>query len=507
MSDKQKNFNDTPKSYWIASAEQASYPGLKGDITTDICIIGGGITGITLSALLKDKGAKFVLIEKGRILNRTTGHTTAKITSQHRLIYKYLIDNFGRERAKQYADANQSAVDFIVKTAKNMKIECDLNILPAYVYTCFDSFQSVIEDEVNAAKSLGLPAAYADNLNLPFKTKCAVKFDNQAQFHPLKYLIHLSNTIKGRNMTIYENTRAVKIDEEQQGVKIKTDKGSIKAKIAVLASQYPFHDKPGMYFARMKCSRSYIAASYVNKKLTPGMYISGEDPVRSIRTQPAGKSELLLAGGEGHITGHTDNTEINYKTLIKFTDENFSIKSLEYRWSAQDYVSIDNIPYIGNLTPKKDNIFVATGMKKWGMSGGTAAAMIICDLIMGRKNPWLEVFNPSRFDLSASSKELIKNTVYVGKEFIKGKISTGSPNFQDIEKSGGKIVRQASGKVAVYRDIDGKLHTHDATCTHMGCEVVWNEAEKTWDCPCHGSRFSHSGKLIEGAAVKDLKKI
>ncbi len=497
-------FENEPQSYWLASTASKSFPAMPGNIKADVAVIGGGIAGITAAYLLKKEGLKVVLIEARRILQGTTAYTTAKLTSLHRLIYHYLITNYGEENAGLYADAHQSSIDFVENIINENNIDCDFKRLPHLVYTQLDSFVDQVEKEVNCAKRLGLPAEFVRETGLPFETRCAVRFNNQAQFHPLKYLNRLVDEIPGDGCEVYENTRALDI-EGTSPVTVSTDRGLLKASKVIIATKYPFYDRKGLYFSRLYQSRSYILAMSINGSLTEGMYISAEDPVCSLRTQPHNGGELVLLSGEGHKTGQGDNTKLHYELLKKLAEEIFDVKSIDYRWSAQDAMTLDSIPYIGRLTSDTENIFVATGFKKWGMTGGTVSARILTDMIMERENAWASIINPSRTNFGTQAAEFVKTNATVAKELVTGKVSSSYKTLEDLKNGEGSLIGSGGSKLAAFRDDKGKIHKFDATCRHLGCEVVWNEAENTWDCPCHGSRYSSvDGSVIESPTVMGL---
>ncbi len=493
--------NSKHDSYWISSSQNQNYPILNEDIKVDVAIIGGGIVGITTAFLLKNKGVKVAVIESDKIMHGASGHTTAKITSQHNLIYHKLNITMGEEKAKQYARANEDAIKFIADLVKVRNIDCDFSWCPAYVYTNENKYIDKIEMEVKTAKSLGIKASYLENTPLPFSVKAAICFEKQAQFHPLKYLKDISKDIQGSGSYIFEHTKAVDIEKESSTVI--TDKcKKIKATKIIIASHFPCFDGMGMYFARMYAEKSYVLAAKVKDKFPKGMYISAEDPGRSLRSQKFNDSEIVLVGGEHHRTGTGQNTNIHYENLANFASENFNAEKILYRWSTQDYMTVDSIPYVGYLTTHTPNILVATGFGKWGMTNGTASAKILSDLVLNGKNPWTEVYDPSRFDVTNIPKFISQNLV-VAKEFVLGKIEI--PNSTKIENGEAKVILIKGKKYGVYRDGNGELHIVDITCTHLGCELVWNEAESTWDCPCHGSRFSYDGEIVEGPAFNKLK--
>lgn len=497
------------ESFWLASAEPSDYPALKEDIDVDVAIIGGGLVGITSGYILKNKGYKVAILEAGRIAHGTTGHTTAKITSQHGLIYNKLLNEFGEEKAKQYADSNEYAIHFIANLIKEKNIDCDFKWQPAYIYTQSEDYISDIESEVRAASRLGLKASFMDKLPLPFDIKAAVKFEEQAQFHPLKYVSWLAKAIPGDGSQIYEFTKVVDVkdaddkDGRHKCTVITSDGKNIAAAKVIVASHFPCYDGFGLYFARMYAEKSYAIGVTLKNDFPEGMYITAEDPGRSLRSQPLNDKKLIIIGGEHHKTGSEKDTNVHYENLANFARDTFDLKSILFRWSTQDCMTADKVPYIGYLTSKTNNILVATGFKKWGMTTSTASAIILSDLISKGDSPWAEVYDPSRFNPSASAVNMITQNLDVARNLIGGKLYPAPKNV-DIQNCEAKIISYEGNKFGAYKDEDGALHMVDATCTHLGCELVWNEAEKTWDCPCHGSRFSIDGENVEGPAFNPL---
>jgi glycine/D-amino acid oxidase-like deaminating enzyme/nitrite reductase/ring-hydroxylating ferredoxin subunit len=491
------------KSYWLDSTEETNYPTLENDIEVDIVVIGGGITGITTALLLKNEGFKVALIEADKIAQGTTGHTTAYVTSQHDIIYKDLISSMGIEKAKQYADANEGAIDFIENMIKEYNVDCDFCRLPAYIYTTDEKYVDTLKAEAEAAKSLGIKAKFVANLNLPFSIKGALCFENQAQFHPRKYLLKIAEDISDDNSQIYEHTRVVDIEHKDLYTAI-TDTGfKVKASRVVLASHFPFYDGLGLYFARLRPQRSYVISAKIKNKLPKGTFVDAGNAGWYFRSQRYRDGHMIIIGGEDHKTAHGEDMMNHYVNLKNYAEANFSIEKFLYKWSTQDYITLDGVPYVGKLTSSSENIYVATGYGEWGMTNGTAAANIIRDMIIKKENPYEEVYNPSRHNSTYGIKNFVKENLDVAKELIKGKLEVGKHNI-DLKNEEGKIVDIDGKRYGAYRDTNGELHIVDTTCTHMGCELKWNSAEKSWDCPCHGSRFTFEGDIIEGPAVTRL---
>ena len=504
--------NIPSQSYWMASVDFPEYEQLSGNLDVDVAIIGGGITGITSAFLLKQSGFKTAVLEASRILHGTTGHTTAKITAQHDIIYSIINSKMDEESAKQYAEANQAAIQAIDTIIQQNNIDCDFSWQPAYIYTQDENYILQLQNEYETALKLGFSASFSEEVPLPFKVKAAVRFDNQAQFHPLKYLLALASFIPGNGSYLFENTKAIDIHTKSgPGYEISTDTGfRIKAPNVIIATHYPFYDGDGMYFARIYSERSYAIGITITDTYPGGMYITAENPGRSWRSHPMDNGEeLVIIGGEHHKTGQGGDTQIHYQNLLETARNTFQVKEVLYRWSTQDYTTMDQVPYIGPLNSKDPGIYVATGFRKWGMTNGTAAAMILRDYILGNENEWAPVFIPSRVKPGASAGKFVTENVDVAKHLIKSKLKPAEKAEGKIELQAGegKVLEIEGKKRGAYRDMQGQLHIVDTTCTHMGCELSWNSAELSWDCPCHGSRFTYDGKVMEGPAQKPLGKI
>lgn len=360
--------------------------------------------------------------------------------------------------------------------------------------------------EVEAARSLGIKASYVEELPLDIHIKAGVKFDNQAQFHPRKFLLPLADLIQKSGVSIYEDTRVLRMEEDEASGHyiLSTDQTKkVRAKKVIIASHYPFYNKASMYFARLYVERSYILAIRAKEKFHGGLYINAEDPPRSLRSLETEDGQLILVVGDKHKTGQGQDTQTHYENLFNFAKELFTIEDIPYRWSTQDCMTLDGIPYIGHFTEETPNLYIATGFGKWGMTNSIVASMLLRDLIIQGESPWQEVYNPSRKNIMASTKEFVSQNINVAGQLLKGKFSK-FPNELEIEPGQGKIFEYEGERLGAFRDQDGNLHLVDTTCTHLGCELNWNSAERSWDYPCHGSRFSYEGQVIQGPAVKPL---
>ncbi|EOU2034366.1 FAD-dependent oxidoreductase [Clostridium perfringens] len=475
------------KSVWSESCKFRKREALNKDIKTDVLVIGAGIAGILTAYMLKQKGRDVVLIDAAEIASGNTKNTTAKITSQHDLIYSKLIIEFGEEKARQYAKANELAIKKYKEIIEDKRIECDFEEKPAYVYSLNEV--DVLKEEVEAAKNLGIDAEFVQEVNLPFKIKGAVKFNNQAQFNPLKFLKGISN-----ELVIYENTRALEIKENL----VVTSGGNITANNIVVATHYPIMNAPGYYFMKMHQERSYVLA-LENTSEIDGMYIDLNKEGYSFRTY----NNLLLLGGISHRTGENEEGG-SYDELRKVAKKLYPKAKEKYYWSAQDCMTIDGIPYIGRYSSETPNIYVATGFNKWGMTSSMVSAMIISDMILEKENDFSEIFSPRRFDLSLSINNIANDLIETAKNFIAQKVSIPSSEIEHIKNGHGGIIEYNGEKVGVYKNKEGKEFFVSTKCTHLGCQLSWNADELTWDCPCHGSRFDYKGRLIGSPATKDL---
>lgn len=493
------------KSFWLENTPKTDYPILDKGLSVDVAILGAGIAGITSAFFLKEAGLSIALIDAEKVIEDVTAFTTAKITSAHNVIYSNIESHFGKDGARIYAEANQKAIDKIESIVKERNISCDFKRLPCYIYTERDDEKEMLKKEAQAAADAGLPVTYTESSPLPFPIAGAVLYEDQAEFHPRKYLLNLVESIPGEGSYIFENTRALDVKEGDINEVI-TDKGTIKAKNVIVSTHFPIYD-PGLLYAKMYPSMSYALGLYVNEPFPDGMFLSTQ-PTITYRSTPSDKGDMVIVGGANHKVGHEPDTWKFYKKLEQEARDHFDVKSIDYHWSTQDNITMDKVPYIGKAESKSKGVFVATGFMKWGMSLGTVAAMVITDLILGKKTPWNEFFDPSRNKpVLESTKEFIGANLDVAKELLSDRFSyPKSMNPSDLEKGEGRIVDIDDKKVAAYKDEEGKVYAVSSVCVHLGCQVNWNNAEKTWDCPCHGSRYRYDGKVIHAPALRNLKE-
>lgn len=429
-------------SVWGENSEKPIFPPLKGDKSTDVLIIGGGIAGILCSYMLREADVDCILVEADRICGGITKNTTAKITFSHGLIYDKLIKRFGFDKARLYLEAQKDACKKYEELCRN--ISCDYEKKDSFVYSMNDRRR--IEREVLALKRLGVDAEFLCELPLPFSVAGAVKIKDQAQFDPMKFVFSIS-----KGLPIYEKTKVLELG---QGMAI-TQYGKIKCKKIIVATHFPILNKHGSYFIKMYQHRSYVLALEGAPDFD-GMFVDEADKGLSFRNY----KKLLLLGGGGHRTGKDGG---NWNELEAFAKKHFGNAKIVAKWAAQDCMSLDSIPYIGQYSKNTPDLFVATGFNKWGISSSMVAAMILCDLVRGRNNKYAQVFSPSR---SILHPQLAVNA---------------------------------------FETTAGLLTPTKPRCPHLGCALKYNRAEHSWDCPCHGSRFDEDGRLLNDPAQKDAE--
>lgn len=498
-----------PQSLWMASSDLPTFPQLTENITVDVGIVGAGIAGITTAYLLSKEGYKVALLDAGKILEGTTGHTTAKVTAQHDLIYDELLHHFGLEKTIQYYRANQEALEWMGELVKKLKIDCQWHIKDAYLYAEGDSALDKLEKEFKAYEKLRIPGEWNNNIPIPLMVKGVIKLPDQAQFHPLSYLKRLVEEFIKAGGVIYENTTISDKIETEGPFTLTTLKGNhqLKCSHVVSTSHFPFYDGGGFFFSRLYAERSYVIAIKPKIPFAGGMYLSVDEPKRSLRDVSLNGEPVILVGGDSHKTGQGICTYQHYENLEAFGEKLLGIESIPFRWSTQDLITLDKVPYIGQITSNHKGIYVATGFAKWGMTTGTVSARLISDQIQHKDNPYTELFTPSRFLADPSIKNFVVQNANVAKEMVSGKMGIVHRKVEELGQDEGSVILHNGRRAGAYKDPEGHLFLVDTTCTHLGCEVEWNEAERSWDCPCHGSRFGYDGQVMEGPADEPLRKL
>ena len=488
------------ESLWLEGECHQSRPRLTGQVDVDVVVIGGGITGITTALLLGRDGARVAVLEGTQIAGGVTGSTTAKVSALQATVYSKIRSRHGEERAAAYAEASLAGVERVAALAAEERLDCDLARRSAFTYAADASELGTIEDEANAARSAGLAVELTESVDLPYPVAGAVRLDDQLEFHPLRYVRGLADALDRQGSLVFEESRVLGVDAGRP-CRVRTAGGVVSAERVVVATHYPVLDR-GLFFALLEPARSYAIAARVRGELPHGLSISAGAPTRSVRSH----RDLLIVGGEGHTTGAADASPERYETLERFARRHWDVDAVTHRWSAQDPVPYDHLPLVGAYTPGSSRIFVASGFMKWGLSGGTMAAMLLSDLIAGRANAWVDAFSPHRLSLRAAPK-LAQLNAKVGVEFVGDRLRPAQAGSAvEVPIGEARVVRDGLGKTGVFRDDDGELHAVSLRCTHLGCLLRFNSAERSWDCPCHGSRFDVDGEVLEGPAVKPLPR-
>ncbi len=440
-------------SLWLSeNLNNKNFEPLENDISTDVCIIGAGIFGLTCGYYLSKAGLKVAIIDKSEISRKTTGHTTAKITSQHGLIYTYLKDTYGFQFAKDYLLANEEAIENIKSIIDTENINCDFERQSSFVYTTDKSEVNKIKREVDCVNELGFPANFVTKTGLPFDILGGIQFKNQAQFNPIKYVNGLSDFIIKNNGQIYTNTTVYDVKKDANIFSTLTVGGIVKSKYVILASHYPFLNFPGMYFLKMYQSSSYVIGVDVKKTLFNGMYITSSSPTYSFRTAYYNGRKILLLGGSDHKTGTPVTYNDSYLALENYAKQLYPNCEVLFRWDTRDCITLDKIPYIGNFSNTIDNLYVGTGFNKWGMTSSNVAANIVCDMILGKQNRYAYVFDSTRVNPIKNRTE-VKNMISesVNSLALK-KLKDSNVSFDDIPTNSGGIIDINNQKVGVYKD-------------------------------------------------------
>ena len=497
-------------SYWISSTKNLEYSNnLDDNYCADVCIVGAGICGLSTAYYLSKNGVKVIVVDKTTIGEKTSGHTTAKITLQHGLIYNYLINTFNLDFASNYYKANKKAISNIKRIVDIENINCDFETTDNYIYTTSQDDLVKIHNEIKAIKLLDNDnsAEFVTETSLPFKIAGAIKTSNQAQFHPRKYMYGLVKAIQNNGGLVFTNALVSDIQKYESGYISYANDYTIKSKYIVIASHYPFINFPGFYFSKMYQSTSYAIAIETDKKIPHGMYINTGEPVLSFRTAKYNNKDLLILSGGDHKTGYSPDSEsfYGYKYIENEAKKYYPNSKILYKWNTRDCITLDKIPYIGEFSLFMPNAYVATGFNKWGMTSSNIAANIIKDDILGFNNLYVDTFDSNRFKPVKNRTEVKNMVKQVFHSFISNRIKIPEDDLSKIKNDNGCIVRVNGNPVGIYKNKDGKIYAVNPTCTHLGCLLTWNNLDKTWDCPCHGSRFDYKGKNLYDPAFKDLE--
>lgn len=486
--------------YWISTTRPPNYRPLSEKLSVDVVIVGAGITGLTTAIRLREAGLSVAIIDQFKLAAGESGHTTAHLTEMVDTRYTAIEAKYGSEGAQLVAQSSRAAMTWIEE--RSLRIICDYLHVPGYLYTQNSHQRHELEKELRHAQKAGVDAKWVDRVPLPFKTEGGIMIPAQAQFHPRKYLLGLASQLETEGCQIFQNTRALNL-KEGEPCRLITDRGVIEAGKVVFATHTPSVNRMRLH-TQLAAYRTYAMAVRLKAAVPDlGLFWDTAEPYHYTRSQ----NGLWIIGGEDHKTGNESNTENAFRRLENYVREHYVIDSVDYRWSGQILEPVDGLPLIGR-NPDSKHVFVAAGFSGNGMTFGTVSGLLISDLILGIENPWAALYDPLRVKPIASLKEFVLENVDYPRTLIKDRIEKTAEldALDDLHVGEGQLVKKGNQTLAVFRDEQSNLHGVSATCTHLGCHVQFNNAEQSWDCPCHGSRFSVNGDILNGPAMKRLQR-
>lgn len=498
--------HDYTQAIWSATTEPKTYPQLTGDLEVDIAVVGAGITGLSTAYAMAKAGKTVAVLEAKQVGMGTTGSSTGNLYAPIDERLHSIKTKHGEDTMREVASSRMAAIDFIEQRVQEFNIDCEFVRVPWMLFsTPGKDLTNQVEKERKAAEKAGLQVSSLAPADFPYPVESIANIANQAQFNPLKYVQGLAAAIAGDRCHIFENTRVTKVEEGEPCV-VYTRQGKVRAQQVVMAT----HSPKGIYgvHTAMEPYREYALAAKLKGDLPPaGVYWHMQQiQHNSVRPYSNGEGNFLLVLGEPHKVGNNEHNEESFKKIEAYLRTHFEVDNIVYTWAAQNYKPADNLPFIGS-SPLEKNIFIATGFAADGLVYGTLAAMIISDIAQGKENSWAKIYDPKRFTPVASAPKFMKENVDVAMHLVKDYLFKDSKKeLQEVKAGEGKVLSLDKKRLAAYRDEQGKLHLVSAVCTHMGCIVHWNSAEKSWDCPCHGSRFSVDGEVLEGPAYQDLAR-
>jgi glycine/D-amino acid oxidase-like deaminating enzyme/nitrite reductase/ring-hydroxylating ferredoxin subunit len=519
--------NSYRQSYWIESAAAPDRGTVELPDRVDVAVVGGGIAGLTAAHLLTEAGRTVAVLEADRVAAGVSGHTTAKVTAQHGARYRTLVQRHGARAAARYAASQLAALEWIAGEVERLGIECEFSRRDAFVYASTDAEREELTAEARAQSEAGLPASLVTDVDLPFPVTGAVRCTDQAQFHPRRWLLGLAAHAEAAGCVIAERARVLGVrsgsggagsggagsdgsrGSGSGGMVVRTERGDVRATDVIVATHYPVLDR-GMFFARLEPVRDLVVASEVADGQAPtGMYIS-MDSGHSIRATPLPDGrQLLIVLGEHYRTGQRVDVAAKFDRLAAWARDRLGVPEPSYRWAAHDLSTVDGLPYVGRYHPGSDHLWVATGFGQWGMTGGTMAGMLLRDLIVGERPEWAGLYDPNRVPDGRAGLALVRANAEVAAHLVTdhARAIADRSELDALKPGDGVVTRVGARLVAAHRDDSGALHAVSARCTHLGCIVQFNNAERSWDCPCHSSRFDLDGRVLNGPAVRPLRRI
>jgi glycine/D-amino acid oxidase-like deaminating enzyme/nitrite reductase/ring-hydroxylating ferredoxin subunit len=483
--------------YWTAQLGPASFGAHEGHLDVDVAIIGGGIVGTVAARLLKDDGRKIALIESGQVGAGVTGRSTAKVTAQHSLFLQRIENDHGSDAARAYANANAAGVDLIIDLVRRQNLACDLERADSFVYATTAKGVDQLERERDAARRAGLSMDIVEAIELPYPVRAALRLSNQAQFQPARFVADLARTLPGDGSFVFEGSQATDWGHDF----VATSGGRVRARHVIMATHLPLA-AVGQFYSHTSPHMHAVMAVPVDPHGAPkGMYISADEPTRSLRSHRSSDGDnMLILTGPRFTHGSAEEEEQAFNELEAFAREHFGWENGGYRWSNEDYTPADGLPYVGWSGSEDKSLLVATGFDAWGLSNGAAAGLILADLCQGRENVWASTFHASRYSVEGATK-VAGDAMQAVRNLVSDHLHKPPENTARKE---GVVVHIGGRSAGLYKDEEGVLRAVSAVCTHMGCILGWNPVDRTWDCPCHGSRFAADGRVLHGPAIEPL---
>lgn len=488
------------QSLWMGETVLPTFPRLHEDVETDVVVIGAGIAGITAARLLRQRGERVVVVEAREVGAGETSRTTAHLTELLDAPYHLIESKFGKPGARLAAESSRAAIDRIETFVSELG-NCGFARVPAYVYAETDEQRKELETEYESLQRVGAEVAWVDAFPLPVEVTGALRVERQAQFHPLEYLRQQTMRFIAEGGKIFEHTRVVEVDDGTP-CRITTTSGSIEARNVLVLTNAAVSNKVALH-TKIAAYRTYAVAAPLESAFPAGLFWDMQSPYHYVRAHEMRTGRFLIIGGEDHKTGQNRETEESFRRLETFASTRFHAR-VTHRWSGQVMEPADGLPFIGKNSGA-EHVYVATGFSGTGMTYGTLAGMILADEVLGTHNPWSKLYEATRVKPLAQAREYVTENVDFPAHLARDRFARGDArSFDDVGRGEGRLVRSQGKMMAVYRDESGAVHVRSAVCPHLGCHVRWNDAERSWDCPCHGSRFDVDGGVLNGPATKDL---
>ena len=491
-----------PSTLWTAGTAAPVYPPLTRNLAVEVVVVGGGVTGLTAALVLQRAGKQVALIEARRLGSGETGHTTAHLTEQLDTRYCVLEDHFGQQGAREAARSSRAAIDFIEAMVAELPVGFGFRRVPGFLFAETDAQRQELERELAAMQRAGVAATLIDALPLPLEITGAIRLDRQAQLHPMEYVRALATRFALLGGRIFEHTRMLEVDDGEP-CSVHTERGVLTADDVLVLTNVPVSNRVAV-LTKIAAYRTYALAARVDQRFPVGLFADMQEPYHYLRTHDAGSDTFLVVGGEDHKTGHEEQTQRRLENLERYVKERFPSAEITHHWSGQVIEPADGLPFIGRNAGAK-HVYIATGFSGTGMTFGTLAAMILSDEVLGTKNAWSELYRATRVKPLAQAREYFTENIDFPLQLLGERLSrTYVDSFEAVAPGEAKWVRTGGRTLAVFRAENGTVHALSAVCTHLGCRVRWNRVERSWDCPCHGSRFDIHGDILNGPATKSL---